>query len=78
MVKVFLKFVNRIMEITNDLEVRLIVTARKIKMCNEHIAQLKQYNALSNIPETERVRAELEREFQWLSEQVRAVETISA
>ena len=66
------------MEITDNLEVRLIVTARKIKMCNEHIAQLKQYNALSNIPETERVRDEMEREFQWLSEQVRAGETVAA
>ena len=65
------------MEITDNLEVRLIVTARKIRMCNEHIAQLKQYNALSNIPETERVRDQMELEFQQLSDQVRATQLVA-
>lgn len=60
-------------ELTN-LEVRLIVTARKIRQFNEHIAKLKEMGALGNISESERVRDELDREFQWLSAQVRATE----
>ena len=60
-------------ELTN-LEVRLIVTARKIRHFNEHIATLRKLNALENIVESERVRDDLEREFQWLSTQIRATE----
>ena len=62
------------MEISNALEIKMIVTARKIRQFNEHIAQLKELGAPGNIPESERVRDDLEREFQWLSAQVRATE----
>ena len=62
------------MEITDNLEIRLVVTARKIRMFNESIARLRELDALANIPESERVRDDLEREFQWLSAQIRAVE----
>lgn len=65
------------MEVTNELEIRLVVTARKIRQFNEHIAKLKELGALENIPESERVRDELEREFQWLSAQVRATEVVA-
>lgn len=57
-----------------DLEVRMIVTARKIRQFNEHIAKLKEMGAIGNVSESERVRDELEREFQRLSAQVRATE----
>lgn len=62
------------MEVTDELEVRLVVTARKLRQFNEHIATLRKLNALENITESERVRGELEREFQWISAQVRATE----
>ena len=60
-----------------DLEVRMIVTARKIRQFNEHIAKLKSVGVLENIVESERVRDELEREFQWLSAQVRATKVVA-
>lgn len=59
------------MEISNELEIRLLVTARKIRQFNEHIEQLKKLEAHTNIPASEQMRDELEREFQWLSNQVR-------
>jgi hypothetical protein len=60
------------MEINNELEIRLLVTGRKIRQLNEHIAMLKKMDAPANIPASEQQRDELEQEFQWLSEQVRA------
>ncbi len=59
------------MEISNELEIRLLVTARKIRQFNEHIEKLKKLQAYTNIPASEQMRDELEREFQMLSEQVR-------
>ena len=59
------------MEISNELEIRLLVTARKIRQFNEHIEKLKKLNAHANIPASEQMRDELEREFQRLSEQIR-------
>ena len=59
------------MEINNKLEIRLLVTDRKIRQFNEHIEKLKKLNAHANIPASEQVRDGLEREFQTISEQIR-------
>ncbi|TAE31119.1 MAG: hypothetical protein EAZ91_09075 [Cytophagales bacterium] len=58
----------------SELENRLLVTARKIRQFNEHIAKLRELGAPANIPPAEQVRDQLEREFQQLSEQVRATQ----
>jgi hypothetical protein len=65
------------MEITDNLEIRLLVTARKIRMFNESIAQLKAWGSLTNIPESEQMRDELQQEFDWLSEQVRTAVSVA-
>jgi hypothetical protein len=56
------------MEITNDLQIRLIVTARKIKLFNEAMAkQLVLGVQPELLQDSVRQRDEMEREFQWLS-----------
>lgn len=61
----------------SDLENRLLVTARKIRQFNEHISKLRELGALSNIHPAEQVRDELERDFQQLSEQIRATQLVA-
>jgi hypothetical protein len=60
------------MEVSNKLEIRLLVIARKIRQFNEHIEKLKKLQAHANIPASVQMRDELEREFLQLSEQIRA------
>lgn len=66
------------MEITNELEIRVLVTARKIRMFNESMAQQKALGVTDEMLQSSIVmRDELEREFQRLSEQLRAA-TVAA
>lgn len=63
------------MEVTNELEIRLVVTARKIRQFNEIIAKQQALGADDAFLQTSvSQRDELEREFQRLSAQVRATE----
>lgn len=63
------------MEVTNELEIRLVVTARKIRQFNEIMAKQRALGADDNFLQTSiNQRDDLEREFQWLSAQVRATE----
>lgn len=63
------------MEVTNELEIRLVVTARKIRQFNEIMAKQQALGAdIALMQASVSQRDELEREFQWLSAQVRATE----
>ena len=63
------------MEVTNELEIRLVVTARKIRQFNEIMAKQRALGADDNFLQASiNQRDELEHEFQWLSAQVRATE----
>ncbi|MCY7356323.1 MAG: hypothetical protein LH609_02435 [Rudanella sp.] len=66
------------MEDFDRLEIRLVTTARKIKVFNEAMAkQLALGVSKESLRESIKQRDEMEREFQWLSAQVRAAETVS-
>lgn len=65
------------MEVTNELEIRLVVTARKIRQFNETMAKQRALGADDNFLRASiQQRDELEREFQWLSTQVKATEAV--
>ena len=62
------------MEVTNEPEIRLIVTARKIRQFNEIMVEQQALGAGDvSLQTSVSQRDELEREFQWLSTQVRAM-----
>ena len=62
------------MEVTNEPEIRLIVTARKIRQFNEIMVEQRALGAGDvSLQTSVSQRDELEREFQWLSTQVRAM-----
>lgn len=65
-----------LMEIVNELEIRMIVTSRKIRRFNEIMVKQRALGAHDAFLQSSiEQRDELEREFQTLSAQVRAVET---
>ena len=61
------------MEVTDELEIRLVVTARRIRQFNEIMTKQRALGADEAFLQVSvSQRDELEREFQWLSAQVRA------
>ena len=63
------------MEVTDELEIRLVVTARKIRQFNEIMTKQRALGAdETSLQASVSQRDELEREFQRLSAQVRASE----
>ncbi len=66
------------MERFDELEIRLVVTARKIKVFNETMAKQMALGASrQSLRDSIRQRDEMEREFQQLSEQVRATQLVA-
>lgn len=66
------------MEHFDELEIQLVTTARKIKFFNETMSkQLALGASKLSLRDSVRQRDEMEREFQQLSEQVRATQLVA-
>lgn len=66
------------MEVTDEQEILLVVTARKIRQFNEIMIKQRALGADDDsLQASIDQRNELEQKFQWLSVQVRAVEVVA-